>query len=84
MNILNVLDSIGRGGLERQFVELLKGIDKNKFKIFTIVFDVPNISYQEEIKTYLDEGFSAILQECSKIAKTKDTLYDKLGLHEMK
>lgn len=57
MNILNVLDSIGRGGLERQFLELIKGIDKNKFKIFIIAFEEPPISYIEEIKTYSDVYF---------------------------
>lgn len=49
INILYVIDGLFPGGKERQFVELLKGLDKDKFKIGIVTFN-ENLFYTEQAK----------------------------------
>jgi len=50
LRILHILDSLRRGGLERQFIELIKGLDKSKFEIHTIVLEKRNNGYDDIAK----------------------------------
>jgi len=50
MKILHLLDTLRRGGKERQFVELIRGINKSKFEIHTIVLEKRTDGYDEEAK----------------------------------
>ncbi|MBN2757720.1 MAG: glycosyltransferase [Bacteroidales bacterium] len=51
--ILYVIDGLFQGGKERQFVEILKGIDRNIFKIGIVTFN-KNLFYSEQAKSLSD------------------------------
>lgn len=50
MKILHLLDTLRRGGKERQFVELIRGLDKSKYQIHTIVLEKRNDGYDDEVR----------------------------------
>lgn len=50
MKILHLLDTLRRGGKERQFVELLRGLDKSKYIIHTIVLEKRKDGYDDEVR----------------------------------
>jgi len=49
-HILYVIDGLFPGGKERQFIEILKGLDKEKFKIGLVTFN-KNLFYTEQAKS---------------------------------
>ncbi len=53
INILYVIDGLLPGGKERQFIEILKGIDRNQFKIGIVTFN-KNHFYTEKAKELSD------------------------------
>jgi glycosyltransferase involved in cell wall biosynthesis len=53
INILFVIDGLYQGGKERQFMELLKGLDKSVFKIGIVTFH-KNMFYTEQAKFQAD------------------------------
>ncbi len=50
MKILHLLDTLRRGGKERQFVELIRGLDKSKYQIHTIVLEKREDGYDNEVR----------------------------------
>jgi glycosyltransferase involved in cell wall biosynthesis len=50
IKILHLLDLLRRGGKERQFIELLRGIDKTKYQIHTVVLEKRTDGYDNEAK----------------------------------
>lgn len=50
LKILHLLDTLRRGGKERQFVELIRGLNKSKYQIHTIVLHKRLDGYDEEVK----------------------------------
>ncbi len=50
MIILQLLDTLRRGGKERQFIELIRGLDKSEFQIHIIVLEKREDGYYEEAK----------------------------------
>ena len=50
MKILLLIDSLGKGGKERQFIELLKGLKTRKNIMFRVVILSEDVQY-----SYLDE-----------------------------
>ena len=52
--VLHLLDVLRRGGKEKQFLELIKGINKSKFQIHTIVLEKRTDGYDEEVKSLSD------------------------------
>lgn len=51
IKILNILDLLRRGGKERQFIELLRGLDRTKFEVHTIVLEKRVDGYDDEART---------------------------------
>jgi len=49
--ILHLLDTLRRGGKERQFVELIRGLDRSKYQIHTIVFEKREDGYDADVKS---------------------------------
>ncbi|MEN8121650.1 MAG: glycosyltransferase [Bacteroidota bacterium] len=64
INILYVIDGLFSGGKERQFVEILKGLDKDKFRIGIITFN-KNLFYTEKAKS-LSEYFVELEKKSNK------------------
>ena len=52
IKILYLIDELQRGGKERQFVELIRGLNKDIFEIHTITFLEVNGDFSEEVKKY--------------------------------
>lgn len=52
IRVLHIIDELRRGGKERQFVELLRGIGKDEFEIFTISFLPRPDGYDEFVKEH--------------------------------
>lgn len=50
MKLLFILDTLRRGGKERQFFELIKGLDKKKYEIHVIVLEIRKDGYDEDVK----------------------------------
>lgn len=50
LKILHLLDTLRRGGKERQFVELIRGLDKSKYEIHTIVLEKRKDGYDDEVR----------------------------------
>ena len=48
-SLLLVIDALEIGGAERQMVELIKGLDKNKFNIHLYCLSKPENSYEDLI-----------------------------------
>lgn len=57
IKVLNLIDTLRRGGKERQYIELIRGIDINKIEIHTIVFEKRKNGFDEEAKN-LSKYFS--------------------------
>ncbi|MCX7871569.1 MAG: hypothetical protein N2485_08430, partial [bacterium] len=53
IRILQIIDSLRRGGKERQLVELLKGINKKNFENYIVIFDKVVDGYDEDVKNIL-------------------------------
>lgn len=50
MNILFLFDTLRRGGKERQFVELIRGLNKSRYKVHTIVLEKRPDGYDDIVK----------------------------------
>ena len=50
MKILHLLDTLRRGGKERQFVELIRGLNKTNYQIHTIVLEKRKDGYDDEVR----------------------------------
>ncbi len=50
IRVLQIVDELRRGGKERQLVELIKGIDKDKFEMYVISLLPREDGYDEEVK----------------------------------
>ena len=55
IRVLNIVDELRRGGKERQLVELLKGIDRNKFEMYAISLLPREDGYDEEAKSLVQK-----------------------------
>lgn len=55
IRILYIIDTLGPGGKERQLVEILRGLDKSRFKASVVTFN-PGEFYAERVKE-LTENF---------------------------
>ncbi len=62
ITVLHIIDELRRGGKERQFVELLKGLDRSAFSIHTICFLERQDGYDEQVKE-LSSKFSYFLRK---------------------
>jgi len=50
IKILYIIDTLRRGGKERQFVELIKGLDRSKYEIHTIALEKRMDGYDDVVK----------------------------------
>lgn len=64
INILYVIDGLFQGGKERQFIEILKGLDKDKFRIGIVTFN-KNLFYTDQAKL-LSEYFVELDKKTNK------------------
>jgi glycosyltransferase involved in cell wall biosynthesis len=53
ISILFIIDGLNAGGKERQLVEILKGIDKSRFKLGVVTFN-NNQHYTKQVALYAD------------------------------
>lgn len=50
IRVLHILDTLRRGGKERQFIELIRGIDRSVFQVHTVILEKRADGYDEEAK----------------------------------
>jgi glycosyltransferase involved in cell wall biosynthesis len=72
INILFVIDRLGRGGKERQFIEILRGLDKDKLRVGIITYN-KNLFYTEQAKSHSE--FFVVLDKKSNKFKPFFTIW---------